>query len=347
MLAAWLHDLDPYFVKLWDGGPIRWYGLSYLAAFVLGWLLVIRITKAGRSPLETARTADFTVAIALGAVIGGRLGYCVFYEPSLLTEFTSQAPFWGVLAINNGGMASHGGMIGTVAAAWVFALRHKVPAMHGLDLTSFAAPLGLALGRLANFVNGELYGRPVDDDFPLAVRFPQEIYEEREVAERVWFALDESGMPLEQAANLEWVITAIQNGNEFVTPIVEPLLTPRHPSQLYAAAMEGLAVFVVLALFWLKPRKPGTVTALFGITYGMMRILDERFRLPDAQFIAADGTLPAITRGQLLSGVMVLAGVVMFIWCQKRSAEPLGSWRRGPWSPDQPKTEPAAEKAPS
>ena len=185
-LAAWLHNLDPYLIDLhlWEGGPIRWYGLAYLVGFVLGYLLIRRVVKVGICSLNPAGVADLVVVLAVGVVIGGRLGYVLFYQPQLLWSFYGQLPFWGVLAMNQGGMASHGGIIGTILACLWYARRHGHSKLFVLDLLAFGAPLGLFLGRLTNFINGELIGRG-PTEVPWAVKFPQEINQSPEMFQKV------------------------------------------------------------------------------------------------------------------------------------------------------------------
>ena len=330
-LAAWLHDLDPVaFTIPGIGFGVRWYGLSYLVGFVLGFLLIRRVVTAGRSPLDAARVADFVVAVAIGIVVGGRLGYVLFYSRELLWDFSGGFPFWGVLAIHEGGMASHGGMIGGLLGCAFFARRHKLPVLHLADLVAFAAPAGLALGRVANFINGELIGRPVSESFPLAVKFPQELYRASGAKwSEVLAVLPPVGEVFQNAE--AWshglVIYAVQQDLEPVKRAVQPLLTPRHPSQLYAAALEGLLVLIVLAIVYARPRKPGLVAFTFGVTYALVRIIDETWRLPDAQFIEA-GRLPAVTQGQWLSMVLLLLTAMALIWRIKKPAEPLGGWMR-------------------
>ena len=329
VLAAWLHDLNPVaFTIPGIGFGVRWYGLSYLVGFVLGFLLIKRVAKAGRSPLDATRVADFVVAVAIGIVIGGRLGYVLFYNRELLWSFTPDLPWWGVLAIHEGGMASHGGMIGGLLGCAFFARRHKLPVLHLADLMAFAAPAGLALGRIANFINGELIGRRVRETFPLAVKFPQELYR---ASSAQWSEVLDALPPASevfqnvQAWSEGLVIHAVQQDITPVKRAVEPLLTPRHPSQLYAAALEGLLVLLALAIVYVKPRKPGLVTFTFGVTYAIVRIIDETWRLPDAQFIEA-GQLPTVTQGQWLSIVLLLLTAMALIWRIRKPADPLGGW---------------------
>lgn len=303
LAAAWVHDLDPVAVRLPSGGPVdglRWYGLAYLAGFLVGGLLIRRVLRHGRSPLPAHATLDLMTWLAAGVIVGGRLGYCVFYSPELWVTFDRGFPFWGVLQIQNGGMASHGGMLGVAAALWLFSRRHRVPFLHLLDLTAFAAPVGLFCGRVANFINGELWGRAAPEGFPLAVRFPQELG--GVVAEQV-----RAGVP-----------SAIQ--------LTEELATPRHPSPLYAAVLEGLIVFAVVAWVYRDPRRPGIAAGAFGVVYAAARFLGEFFREPDEQI----GLTLGLSRGQWLSLAMAVVSVGLLVYATRRKdVEALGGWLRG------------------
>lgn len=340
LLAAWLHNIDPYAVMLWRDGPIRWYGLSYILGFAIAYAVIRRVTKVGISTLKPEQVGDLIVTLALGVVLGGRLGYCLFYGPSLFTQFDDSFPYWGVFKLNQGGMASHGGMIGGIVACFYFGWRHKQPVPFLLDLFAFGAPLGLFFGRIANFINGELFGRPCDPAFPLAVKFPQEMNEwgtpaipwTDAMGEHLQRAVDLLPKPLHgwrsSGQQIDAVISAIQEGNQHVARIIEPVLTARHPSQLYEAVLEGLVVFAVLAFLWRKPRRPLVIGGWFAISYGIVRIIGEQFRTPDAQIINQEFQNWGVTRGQLLSVLLLLAGVVIVAFFGSRKTEKMGSWRR-------------------
>lgn len=326
MDTAYVHNLDPFALRLWDDVGVRWYGLAYLAGFVAAFFLIRRVLRTGTSPLAPARASDMVAALAVGAVVGGRLGYIAFYQPSLLWTFSSEVPWWNALAINRGGMASHGGMIGVVVAALIFAKRQRVPFLHVLDLAAFAAPIGLFFGRLANFVNGELYGRPAPAGLPWAVKFPQEMLTwsgDRLAAARAALVGAGAG-PL----TVEDAIKAVQHGDGAVTAALAPLLTARHPSQLYEALLEGMFVFIVVALVWRRPRKPGVVAAAFGGTYAAVRIFGEQFRLPDAPLFSLEELHVVLTRGQLLSMLLLAAAVLVAVAASRVTTGSLGGWRR-------------------
>ena len=335
LAEAYLHSLDPFAIKFPAGWPlegIRWYGLAYLAGFLVAWLMVRWLARTHRTALPVGAVADVVLYVLVGVLVGGRLGYCVFYRPELLVEFTTTFPFWGLLAINNGGMASHGGMIGGLLASLYYARcardgRHSLP--HLIDLIAFAAPLGLFFGRIANFVNGELIGRPCSPTLPWAVKFPQEMFDwdhHQLVALQNTTAMYLPS-PTTWAYSIEYLIPRfieqIQNGNVALIRLIEPLLTSRHPSQIYQAVLEGLVLFVILAMVWTKPRKPGVIGGCFCIAYGFLRIIGEFYRQPDAhlglQWLS-------LTRGQWLSVILILVGIVLIPLFIRRDTQPMGGW---------------------
>lgn len=280
--------------------------------------------QSSSSPLSPRKASDLVFAMVLGVMMGGRLGYIAFYEPSLLWTFSDELPFWNALAINRGGMASHGGMIGVVVAAFVFARRQRVPFLFVADLAAFGAPLGLFFGRLANFVNGELFGRPAPAWLPWAVKFPQEMntWNDERVAE-MHRRLAQVGGDLR---SVDDVVAAIQEGNSTISSAIGPLLVARHPSQIYEALLEGIVVFVALLVAWRVPLKPGSIAATFAITYALVRILGEQFRVPDAPVVTVFDA--AITRGQLLSVVLLAVGVGVAAVVHRQDGARRGGWRR-------------------
>ena len=153
ILPVFMNTFDPFAFRITESFGIRWYGLAYLAGFLASYAIVLRLAKSKLSLLSAEKAGDFIFAVAIGTIVGGRLGYCLFYSPDLLWRFTKAPPFWGLLAINEGGMASHGGIIGIFAACLYFAWRNKINALHLTDLIAATAGIGVFLGRLANFVN--------------------------------------------------------------------------------------------------------------------------------------------------------------------------------------------------
>lgn len=262
-------DIDPVAVRL---GPIviKWYGLAYTAGLVLGWVYIRRLLseprlwRGGASPFEEFKVDDLLISITLGVLIGGRLGSVLFYEPSKYL-----ADPLAVLKIWQGGMAFHGALIGCGAGAWVFARRHGVSLWSTMDLCAAAVPIGLFFGRLANFINGELFGRP--SDVPWGMVFPHVASTHPELA------------------------------------ALEP--TPRHPSQLYEAFLEGVLLFIVLRFLTHRRhalKQPGFVVASFLIGYGVFRSFAELFRQPDPDHAL---TLAPLTPGIVYSLPMIALGL--------------------------------------
>lgn len=344
----WLHNLDPFAIDLTGtfigdllNGGLRWYGLSYLAGFFLGYLLIRRVVSAGVSPLKPQQAADLVVTIAIGIVIGGRLGYVLFYKPDLLVEFTPGSfPWWGALKVNEGGMASHGGILGGIAGCVFFAWRHGVRVAHLLDLMAFGGPLGLFMGRVANFINGELYGRPCPSDFALAVQFPQEIAEtwqrgSERMDELVALANDSGHFDLDTYQLGELAAQRVQAGDTPWVELLQTHLTPRYPSQLFAGVTEGLVVFTVLLIVYHRPVKAGLVGGWFCVSYALMRVLNELFRLPDAHLMA-DGKIPPVTRGQWLSLGLLVLGIVTIALAKRSTGDKLGGWMRAEQAQEKP-----------
>jgi len=322
--GVYLHSIDPFALGPIDIGPfkhigLRWYGLSYLTGFVFAWWLARRVVRCGRSTLKVEQVSDLVVAWAIGIIVGGRLGYVLFYKISMLWTFTDSLPYWDLLAINKGGMASHGGMIGFIIASWVYARRHGHSVGHLLDLGACGAPIGLFFGRLANFVNGELYGRG-PTEVAWAVRFPHEILTWDVAKVR---SLDAVMPHMPAGMGYDQIIDQVQMGNTAVANALAPLLLPRHPSQIYEALLEGLLLFVVMLCVWYRPRKPLVVASWFCIVYAGVRIFGEQFREPD-DHIGFDAL--GLTRGQWLSVGLMAAGVVLLVIFSRRQVERMGGW---------------------
>jgi phosphatidylglycerol:prolipoprotein diacylglycerol transferase len=271
-LAYWVHDLSPFLVRFTDTIGIRYYGLAYLLGFATAAGLLALYARKGRSKLTDNQISDLMVTIVFGVLLGGRLGYFLLYQPGAL--IADPLVFFRVW---DGGMASHGGFVGVgVAIAW-FARSQKIPFLHLADLIASTAAAGLLFGRVANFINGELWGKITD--VPWAVIFPH------------------SAGP--------------------ATPL--HLILPRHPSQLYAAALEGALLLAIMQWrFWrsdITRTKPGHLAGEFWLVYAVVRIIGENFREPDA------GLIMGLNRGAFYSFFLVAGGLV-FIGLSRRKAAP-------------------------
>ncbi len=257
MFAFAFPVFDPIAVSF---GPfaIRWYALAYIGGIVLGWIYARAIIRNGRlwggaSPITLLDMDDFILWVTLGIILGGRTGYVLFYNFDYFVQHPSE-----IFQMWKGGMSFHGGFLGCVAAVLLFGWKRKVPVLSLGDITCAVGPIGLFLGRIANFINGELWGRP---------------------------------------ATVSWAM---------VFPTGGPI--PRHPSQLYEASLEGVALFIVLALLIRAGalKRPGFILGSFATLYGIARIAGEFFREPDPQLGFLWGGL---TMGMLLSVPMILAGL--------------------------------------
>lgn len=317
-LAYYLHRLDPVIFELTDAIKLRWYGVAYVAAFIAGFYLLRWWAKRGIGELKEDQVADFmTWAAIFGVLIGGRIGWVLLYG---IRQDHSGDPWWWI-RVWEGGMASHGGILGLFFFTLYWS-RTRKQSWTGLgDNLVVAAPLGLFFGRMANFINGELYGRPAT--VPWAMKFPEEAttaqWMERhpEGYESLIRLMRESAP--EELPFGEAVKHLARTDDAFAAQLTE-LLTPRHPSQLYAAALEGLALFAILFFVREKwPRAPhGLLTGLFFILYAVFRITDEQFREPD-RYIAG------LTEGQFYSVFMIVIGIVFLIFALRRRREPVAA----------------------
>lgn len=302
MLAYYLHDLDPIIFRLWDNVGPRWYGLAYVLAFLCGYALLRVLCKRGYCELPVARVGDFiTWAALFGVMLGGRLGYVLFYRPDMLREPLSIFKVW------EGGMSSHGGMIGLFLFTLFYSRRHKLAWTNLGDNLVVVAPIGLFFGRCANFINGELYGRATSVSW--AMQFPKELLEPENAAEadRVVGVCQQIDPSL---TSPEAIMQSLHTHPK-VAAVLRTVLTPRHPSQLYEAFFEGIVLFLILWIVRTRFRtRTGVLTGLFFICYAIFRIVVENFREPDASLIAG------FTRGQFFSFFLILIGFGFLIWAR-------------------------------
>jgi phosphatidylglycerol:prolipoprotein diacylglycerol transferase len=254
---------DPVAIAL---GPIviRWYALAYIGGIVLGWIYaraLIKSTKlwGGQSPISLLDFDDFILWVTIGIIVGGRTGYVLFYNLDFFIAHPAE-----IFELWKGGMSFHGGFMGCVFAVFLFCWKRGLSVLSLGDITCAVGPIGLLLGRLANFINSELWGRHADASVPWAMVFP-------------------NGGPL-----------------------------PRHPSQLYEAGLEGIGLFLILALMIRAGalKRPGLILGAFIFFYAVARIIGEFFREPDPQLGFLWGGL---TMGMLLSVPMIFVGLVLMV----------------------------------
>lgn len=275
-IPFYVHTLDPVLVRIWGPLAIRWYGLAYVAGFICAYVALHRDITQGRLRLSADDLQTLLYYVIIGVMLGGRLGYLLFYQFSAW-----RADPVLLFRVWEGGMASHGGMLGLMAAVGLFTRSRQASFLHVTDALATAAPIGIFFGRIANFINGELWGRITR--VPWAVIFPQE----------VGLQPDQPGF-----------------GAEVQRLYAAGLLSPRHPSQLYAAVLEGVLLWGVLV--WLRrtrwARVDGRSGAAFLLCYALGRSVGELFREPDRLYFGW------LTQGQLLSALLALpAGWVLWL----------------------------------
>tara|TARA_B100001063_G_C16738326_1_gene543294 strand:+ start:560 stop:1354 length:795 start_codon:yes stop_codon:yes gene_type:complete len=261
------HNLDPVLIEF-GYLTIRWYSLAYVVGIILGWWLgkkiINRVSKGINLEFNINEFDEFITFIIISIIIGGRLGYVVFYN----LEFYISSPL-DILKVWQGGMSFHGALIGIVLGSFLFSKKRGISTFFLLDIVACVSPIGIFLGRIANFINGELIGK----------------------------------------------VTTVSWGVIF--PLVDTL--PRHPSQLYQAMLEGVVLFFILNTSILKPNyKVGTCSYLFLICYGVLRIISELFREPDAQI----GYLfNLFSMGTVLSFLMIIVGLYIMYNLKKNESQ--------------------------
>ncbi|WP_136441744.1 prolipoprotein diacylglyceryl transferase [Pacificoceanicola onchidii] len=270
---------------------LRWYALAYIAGILIGWRLAVAAIRRPKlwaddvAPMTENQIEDLLTSVILGIIIGGRLGYVLFYQPGYYLAHPAEIPM-----VWTGGMSFHGGLLGVMAAVLWFCRKQKVPLASSADLAAIGTPVGLLFGRLANFVNAELWGRATD--VPWGVAFPG---------------------------------TAAQDCGQAAGEICA-----RHPSQLYEATLEGLVLGLVLLVLVRRGslKTPGLTAAVFFVGYGLSRFLVEFVRQPDEQFISEGNPLGlafhiggyGLTMGQALTLPMIFGGLAFIAVARRRLA---------------------------
>lgn len=298
--------VDPVALQLPFGLAVRWYGISFMVAFGAGYWLMRRLAARGFVKLTPDQVGDLLFALIVGVILGGRLGYVLFYE---FPNFAAHPE--RIIRIWEGGLSFHGGLAGAVAALAYFGRKHGIPLLRLGDGLSLVATPGIFSVRMANFINGELYGRVTTDAVPWAMRFPTD-----PVARKLLGTESARGLRAREQA-LE---AAYDSG---LWDQVRSQVPLRHPSQLYEGLLEGLVLGLILwgVFAWTRRRgirmPDGTIGGMFLLGYGLFRSFVELFRQPDAQFTDRGDKLGTVlgplTMGQTLSMVMIALGLFLVI----------------------------------
>ncbi len=312
MLAYYVHNLSPFLIRFNENFGLRWYGLAYVAAFLAGVVVVRSLSRRGWCDIPADRVADFIIGGAIfGVLLGGRLGYMLFYD---FADFIRNPLL--IVRVWDGGMSAHGGIIGLMLYTLWYAWRHKVSWRNIGDNLVVAAPIGLFLGRTANFINGELYGRVATVAW--AVQFPKELLDPHTPVETVQLAANEA-YQLNPAWNSADAIVENAGHSPELRAQLAGTLSPRHPSQIYEALLEGALLFAILWVLRTRFRLPnGILTGAFFLGYAILRSIGELFREPDAPLTGA------LTRGQFLSIFLALIAIGFFLSAWLKPAYPKG-----------------------
>ncbi|MFT7536700.1 MAG: phosphatidylglycerol:prolipoprotein diacylglycerol transferase [Hyphomicrobiaceae bacterium] len=325
---------------------IRWYGMMYVVGFICAQWIFVRLARSGFFPVSPEAAPDLIFYCVFGVMLGGRAGYALFYDHSLLNPLV-------FLQVWKGGLAFHGGLAGVCVSMWLFCRHHKIGWGRVADATAIAGTPGIFAVRMANFINGELYGRVTDATTWGAMQFPTDpaamqllhvpegvSMRDRELCIQVAYGnlefadvkdrlsvADDLGRPInwdaiEPYLNWESVSNLVSANGEHLIPF-------RHPSQLYEGFGEGLLLGLVLLVVYLmtrkKPMRTGRYAAIFLMGYAIIRGGLEMVRKPDAQFYenGKDGTvLLGMTMGQTLSAAMVVGALMILFWPRKPESEP-------------------------
>ncbi len=283
-------EIDPIIFSISVGQftfALRWYALAYIAGLLMAWRIMVIISrndklwKDSKSPILPRLIEDLMTYMILGVILGGRIGYVLFYEPIYFLQHPLEIP-----QVWNGGMSFHGGFLGVVAGTVIFAHKNKIPLLSIGDLVAIASPPGLFFGRMANFINGELWGKPTTSDW--GILFPSR---------------------LAQTCPDTWVG-----------------ICKRHPSQLYEAFLEGLILWIIMLTLVFSfefLKRSGETIAIFLIGYGLSRFIVEIVREPDRQFISSQNPngfilqfneVVGLSMGQILSTPMIIVGLSLIYW---------------------------------
>ncbi len=327
MLATYIQNMDPIIFDVVGPIKLRWYGLGYLLAFVFGFYLLRWQARKNLWVLPESKVADFIAYAAFfGVFMGGRLGYILFYQipkdnfngwSELLADPLMVFRVW------DGGMASHGGILGLMIFTLIYARKQKVSWTGVGDGLCVVAPIGIGLVRIANFINGELYGR-VANGVTWAMKFPSSLHEDLKydssAINAAYYDCREVAPELGTGEVTYDDIVAQARENPELQETLGSHLLARHPSQLYEAILEGLVLFAVL--FFMRVRFPkmahGVLTGVFFLLYAVFRIIVEGYREPDSAMIGA------LTKGQFYSVFMIVAGIGFIgfaLWRKKNTAE--------------------------
>ena len=316
-------------VPLWDPIHLRWYGFMFLLAFVVGQWILKRLARARLLPIEEEKVYDLIVWLVIGVLAGGRLGYSIFYSPELWRDPLELLALW------RGGLSFHGGLIGVAVAVLLFARRHRCDPWRIVDGIALGGTPGIAFVRLANFINGELFGRVIHGEGPpWAMRFPTEDRALEVLGIAGWGNKRMQELAVYKSVHGPWDGMPKELADVPAWDTVKHQVPLRHPSQLYEMLGEGILLGLVLFVVYRLCRTrlgAGAYCGVFLSGYGCVRFVIEWYRQPDRQFESRPGEIGTVwlglSMGQLLCAAMIAAGAVLIFtrWNKRESTAPVAA----------------------
>lgn len=339
---------DTYLFKISDELGLQWNGLAISLSIICSFLLIKWLVSRQRFELSQKQVFDFIFLAVFGVLIGARVGYCLFIDRELFFQFNHELPYWGVLAINEGGFSSYGAILGGVLACGIYTYQTGISRLYLMDLCAVCAPLALLFSRTANIFTGELFGKVVDASFEVKMKVPQEIlywpFENieklkslNELAGKAGIGADQWKLMTEQYSSSQEVQSSLHSALlqivQYVSrqpsdyySMLEPMLAPRFPISLLGAMSEGILLFFILLMAWYRPKRPGFISALFLILFSVVQILIDPLR---QQSLLDAKTVFGISEHILLSMVCLALGITgLVIWNRSEILRAPG-WGRG------------------
>lgn len=317
------HFIDPVAIPLPGPVDVRWYGLGYVVAFTVGFWILKYLSRDGFLKLDYEEISDLLFGLILGTILGARIGYILFYDFDSFAANPAR-----IFRLWEGGLSFHGGLAGVVLASMWFVRKHRIGLVHLLDSLALGVPSGIFTVRIANFINGELYGRITTSDVPWAIRFPTD-----PVAMQL--------MGIDRVYGIrERELAILQAEETGVWAAVRDQVPLRHPSQLYESFTEGLLLGLILWTIYLVAKRrgwrlpEGLLAGIFLAGYGIFRSIVELFRQPDAQFRDPNDPLGTVvgplTMGQTLSLIVIGSGIYLLFraWGNWKNPAPVKSGKR-------------------
>ena len=346
---------DKMLVQIYEGFGITYNGFFLFVSFITVFLFIAWLIERQRVGFDLDYILDVCFYASIGGLIGARLGYGFFYDPTLFVQFKSEFPFWAILDLFDGGLSAYGAILGSFVSLFFLAYIRNFNTFYFFDLISLSAPIVFFWTRVGQFFSGEILGATARSDFMFAIKNPQEIYSWMFSSKEKLNHLNEIGLDLkfEESQLSHWISYAQENDiikshlnlemislRNFLSEVISkfhegfgsvenklgPYLNYRHPVQIYSLLVEGVILFSLLIFVSKRPQQPGVVTSLFLTFYSISRFSLEYFRM-DIEMSNLD--FGVLTRGQTLSVVSLLIGIVIFFFSKQTSNIPTQGWGRG------------------